>query len=760
MLGKRVPYVGPLHDVDSPHASGGAPASAGAGAPVAAAAALARVAQREFEIEHEIESASHSGGSNPLRKSKRLRTTLDAAPAQGASPSAGATGAQAAQSVSSGLASASASASSPGMSDTDTTGADAGVGATSLAEEGAKEGAKDESKRDAAQEAAERAKEGRKTEEMKALEEDPLFKLAGVCAQESIIWTKIKGHPFWPTQVVRLSKELMEQTRFQKADRFKQKNDDACVMYFGTCEVAWVCREKVAVSWEEGIRRKYHQVLKNRPSFQQALVEVREYCEKDTKYPRTWWCEPKCMALAAEITEISSRPYVHREWVQTGKQAETARVCWAKMRGYPPWPVQVIPLAKAEERFPELNMRLKSVDENEHPGPWPCMFFGTGEIALVTNSSITPFIYGIKHNYIALCERYDFYVSIGECWGFIQRKRIWPSGFLSGRLWWNDVSGKSNSSSQPLPLGIPDKPKFETIRNSVYPAAVAKPKPKSDQHMICSCKVETAQAAPDAKYCNDESCLNVASSFWCDPSKCPAGSRCQNKPFCQRKGPRLSYFYTSDQRGWGLRIDEDVKAGDFIVAYVGEILDRPELERRLANAQKQGKTEYYIMDMHDDFYVDAERRGNLSRFINSSCNPNCESQKWIDQSTGQTHVGIYALYDIRATSEITYNYCFQDFGLESRKQTRSFVCRCRADTCCMIDPEERGFVRKLVGKRIKVKWDDGWYCGKVESFEPMIKKFKVHYDDGDEEELALGLPTVESKDDIQYKILGKDDPDN
>lgn len=757
MLGKRVPYVGPLHEIDSPLASGTNPAGAGSssGAPASnvapvAAAALVRVAQREFEIDND-------GDVNPLRKSKRLRTTLDAdnAAAPPGSPGTGATTANGGQSTSSGLASASASASSsPGSSDA--TAADGGVGATSLPEP--------DPKTDAKMDPKPHTKPAVKPGPRLFEETDAHFKVSGVCAQESIIWTKIKGHPYWPTQVVRLNRQLMEQTRFKMAEKFKHKHDDACVMYFGTCEVAWVSREKVAISWEEGIRRGYHRALKNRATYQTALQEVLDYCEKDTKYPRNWWCEPKCFALAAQITDRASKPYALRDWQAIGKQAEAARVCWAKMRGYPAWPVQVLPLAEAEERFPELNMRLRSTDENEHPGPWPCMFFGTGEIALVTNSSITPFIYGIKHNYIQLCERYDFFVSIGECWGFIQRNRVWPSGFLSGRLWWNDASIKSSTSSLTMPLEIPDKPKFEMIKNSVYPAGVTKPKPKlkPDQHMVCSCKVKSVAEAPNAKYCNDEACLNVASSLWCDPDKCPAGSRCQNTPFSKRVGPRLSYFYTADQRGWGLRVDEDVKAGDFIVAYVGEILDRPALERRLADAEKNRKTEYYIMDMHDDFYVDAERRGNLSRFINSSCNPNCESQKWIDQRNGQTHVGIYAIDNLRAGTEITYNYCFQDFGLESRKQKRSFVCRCRSDTCSMINPADREFVKGLVGKRIKVKWDDGWYCGKVERFEPGAKKFKVHYDDGDEEDLELGLPSVEAeaKEKIMYKIIGEDEADN
>lgn len=42
--------------------------------------------------------------------------------------------------------------------------------------------------------------------------------------------------------------------------------------------------------------------------------------------------------------------------------------------------------------------------------------------------------------------------------------------------------------------------------------------------------------------------------------------------------------------------------------------------------------------------IDAGPKGNLSRFMNHSCAPNCETQKWT--ANGDVRVGLFAIYDI------------------------------------------------------------------------------------------------------------------
>lgn len=47
-----------------------------------------------------------------------------------------------------------------------------------------------------------------------------------------------------------------------------------------------------------------------------------------------------------------------------------------------------------------------------------------------------------------------------------------------------------------------------------------------------------------------------------------------------------------------------------------------------------------------DRIIDAGPKGNYSRFMNHSCQPNCETQKWT--VNGDTRVGLFAVCDIPA----------------------------------------------------------------------------------------------------------------
>lgn len=47
-----------------------------------------------------------------------------------------------------------------------------------------------------------------------------------------------------------------------------------------------------------------------------------------------------------------------------------------------------------------------------------------------------------------------------------------------------------------------------------------------------------------------------------------------------------------------------------------------------------------------DRVIDAGPKGNSARFINHSCSPNCETQKWT--VNGDVRIGLFALSDIEA----------------------------------------------------------------------------------------------------------------
>jgi histone-lysine N-methyltransferase SETD2 len=71
--------------------------------------------------------------------------------------------------------------------------------------------------------------------------------------------------------------------------------------------------------------------------------------------------------------------------------------------------------------------------------------------------------------------------------------------------------------------------------------------------------------------------------------------------------------------------------------------------------------------------IDASRRGNLARFINHSCDPNCATQKWTVK--GRTSIGIFAIKDIPSGTELTFDYKFERIGCKKQR------CLCGSAKC-------------------------------------------------------------------------------
>lgn len=53
-------------------------------------------------------------------------------------------------------------------------------------------------------------------------------------------------------------------------------------------------------------------------------------------------------------------------------------------------------------------------------------------------------------------------------------------------------------------------------------------------------------------------------------------------------------------------------------------------------------------------------QGHKGRFINHSCEPNCDTEKWIIR--GELAIGLFAKTDIAAGEELTFDYNFERYG--------------------------------------------------------------------------------------------------
>ena len=61
--------------------------------------------------------------------------------------------------------------------------------------------------------------------------------------------------------------------------------------------------------------------------------------------------------------------------------------------------------------------------------------------------------------------------------------------------------------------------------------------------------------------------------------------------------------------------------------YCGEVVNQNDFTKRMEAYGKKRNRHYYFMTISKDEIIDAQIKGNLSRFINHSCEPNCETQK-------------------------------------------------------------------------------------------------------------------------------------
>ena len=61
--------------------------------------------------------------------------------------------------------------------------------------------------------------------------------------------------------------------------------------------------------------------------------------------------------------------------------------------------------------------------------------------------------------------------------------------------------------------------------------------------------------------------------------------------------------------------------------YVGEVVDPDEFRSRVKRYSRDGLVHHYFMALKSDEIIDATVRGNVTRFVNHSCEPTCETQK-------------------------------------------------------------------------------------------------------------------------------------
>ncbi|KAL9107620.1 MAG: hypothetical protein Q9227_007523 [Pyrenula ochraceoflavens] len=194
----------------------------------------------------------------------------------------------------------------------------------------------------------------------------------------------------------------------------------------------------------------------------------------------------------------------------------------------------------------------------------------------------------------------------------------------------------------------------------------------TEHAMECDCSEEWSPVSKSNHACGEDSdCINRATKMEC-VGDCGCGPACQNQRFQQRQYAKVSVIQT-EKKGYGLRTDVDLRPHTFIFEYIGEVINEPQFRRRMIQYDDDKIKHFYFMSLSKGEFVDATKKGNLGRFCNHSCSPNCYVDKWVVGD--KLRMGIFAERKIRAGEELVFNYNVDRYGANPQP------CYCGEPNC-------------------------------------------------------------------------------
>uniref|UniRef100_A0AAX7VM72 Histone-lysine N-methyltransferase, H3 lysine-36 specific n=2 Tax=Astatotilapia calliptera TaxID=8154 RepID=A0AAX7VM72_ASTCA len=329
---------------------------------------------------------------------------------------------------------------------------------------------------------------------------------------------------------------------------------------------------------------------------------------------------------------------------KAGKKPRIKDILWVKWGRYRWWPAEVC----LTKEVPNNILRMK-----HEVGEFPVQFFGSKDFVWTYQARVFPYMEGDTHNI----------EKMGKGADAVYKKALNEAAERFKEL----QAEKELKQLQEDRKNDKKPPPYRHIRVNRPIGKVQIITADLSEVPRCNCK------ALDENPCGiDSECINRMLMYECHPQVCAAGDRCQNQSFTKRQYTPVEIFRTLSC-GWGLRGFSDIRKGAFISEYVGEVIDEEECRARIRHAQENDICNFYMLTLDKDRIIDAGPKGNQARFMNHSCQPNCETQKWT--VNGDTRVGLFALQDIPKGEELTFNY-----NLECRGNGKT-ACKCGAPNC-------------------------------------------------------------------------------
>ena len=148
--------------------------------------------------------------------------------------------------------------------------------------------------------------------------------------------------------------------------------------------------------------------------------------------------------------------------------------------------------------------------------------------------------------------------------------------------------------------------------------------------------------------------------------------------------------------GRGVYARVDIPKGTRLIEYTGEHISNAEADRRYDD-ERMPRHHTFLFILDNRTCVDAAVGGNVSRYINHSCDPNCIA--WIEGR----HIWIDALRDIAAGEELSYDYEYDFLPEYTVEELEFYHCECgsrrRRGTIVDVPRRKRHLLRQLRRRR-------------------------------------------------------------
>lgn len=153
--------------------------------------------------------------------------------------------------------------------------------------------------------------------------------------------------------------------------------------------------------------------------------------------------------------------------------------------------------------------------------------------------------------------------------------------------------------------------------------------------------------------------------------------------------PKKIQARKSSIHGNGVFAVAELKKGERVIEYKGKRRTHEEVDADDTGDVESGHT--FLFTLNEVYVIDANHGGNDARWINHSCEPNCEA---VIQETGSDDpadekVFIEAIRNIKPGEELTYNYGITLSERHTPRLKKIWECRCGSKKCTgtMLQPK-------------------------------------------------------------------------